>query len=441
MPSLPHLLARLVGQPILCTPDYFEVVLSVLADRIGIEPMVSAETFSTYHRPAKRGYFDKATGIAVMPIIGGLAHRSENVAPASGMAGYTAIQNALGEYADAPSVRGVLLDVDSPGGEVSGLAELGAFIADLAKRKPVYAIANGLMASAAYWMSSGATRIYAAPQATVGSIGVVTAHIDRSKELEKRGQKVTLIHAGKHKVSGNPYEALPDDVRADVQARVDALYGDFVATVAKHRGIDEATVRGTEAGVFSPEKAHDLGLIDGIGTFGEVLRALGSSINRPVYSGYSSLGDNMSERLLYGEQDLAQARAEGVSEGKAAAASAQADAVNKAVADTTAALTASFTDAVASLFAGNPRADLFVEAIKTDGASVALAAKVAARVEAPKAEAAAPVSATRADVDAIVASQTANLSAEGGTVDAREARLAAIRSAGSAIGKSRGYRA
>ncbi|MFX8577776.1 S49 family peptidase, partial [Acinetobacter baumannii] len=93
-------------------------------------------------------------------------------------AAYTGIQNDIVQYMNTASVRGILLDVDSPGGEVAGLAELAEFIAEAAKEKPIYAVANSLMASAAYWMSSGATRIYAAPNSAVGSIGVVTAHVD-----------------------------------------------------------------------------------------------------------------------------------------------------------------------------------------------------------------------------------------------------------------------
>lgn len=442
MTALPLLMARLLNQPLLCDPSYVEVALSAISDRLNIEPLVdAAEMSAPYRRPAKEGYIDRATGIAILPIIGSMAHRSDNVSPMSGLVGYTAIHNTLTDYLHAPNIRGVLLDVDSPGGEVAGMSELADLIAEFGQDKPIYAIANSMMCSAAYWLCSGATRIYAAPNAMVGSIGVVTAHVDRSKELEKRGQKVTLIHAGKHKVEGNPYEALPDDVRAGVQARVDHLYSQFVATVAERRGLEEKAVRNTEAGVFSPETASEIGLIDGVATFGEALRALQSRVSGPSFSsGVSATKESqtMAERLTYGENDISRAREEGRAEANAAASTKADQVIAKAKAD----LNEEMATAIATLFPDNPRAGAFVDALK-DGASVVLATKVAARIAVvdPKAEADTPRTRTDADLDRIMQANAPGIAAEGdGTqMSAREKRLAEIASVAKGHNLARGY--
>jgi signal peptide peptidase SppA len=268
-----HLHARLIGIPIAVEPVYFEAALSVLSDRLDIAPIVNADAAQRYTRPARSGYVDKVTGIAVLPIVGSLAHRVGGIEAASGVVGYTALQAALTALLDNPNVRGILLDIDSPGGEVAGLIELCEWIRAAKAEKPIWALANATMASAAYWLASAATRIIAAPASRVGSIGVVTAHVDRSKEMQKRGQAVTFIHAGAHKVDGHAFAPLPDPVRDAIQSSVDELYSQFVTAVATNRGIEEKSIRATEAKMFGPQAAIEAGLIDAVGTFGEAMLA------------------------------------------------------------------------------------------------------------------------------------------------------------------------
>jgi capsid assembly protease len=454
MPYMQHIMTRLIHQPLLAMPEYAEAVMTVLAERVGVEPIMSQDQLATFKRPARDPYVDREAGIAVLPLVGGLVHRSEYLNPSSGMTGYTAIQNTLKDFRDTRAVKGILIDVDSPGGEVSGLHELGEFIADMGKDKPVFAIANGLMASAAYWLASGASRIYAAPQAAVGSIGVLTMHIDKSKELERKGQKVTLIHAGRNKVAGNPYEALPDEVRAGVQARVDELYSQFVATVAERRGLEAKVIRKTEAGVFSPEKALEIGLIDGIATFGDAVRALQARVNTPAYvQGFQAKdsatsqgsstqeGNTMAERLLYGEDDLAKARKEGESSAAASTKTAVAD----AVASASKAIMNEMASAIASLFPDNARAATFVDALN-DGASVSLAQKVASRVDtAPAVAAADPTNKPNeaAAVERVFASVAPNVQADNAQnkLTDREARFAELKAVGKGFSNARGYAA
>jgi ClpP class serine protease len=169
--------------------------------------------------------------------------------------------------------------------------------------------------SAAYWLASSADRMYAAPNSRVGSIGVYVQHVDMSKAVEKRGMVVSFIYAGDHKIDGNPFGPLPDDVRASIQSSVDKLYGDFVSAVASNRKLDEEVVRDTQARVYGPEEAYELGLVDGVGGLGSVLPAFTEHLNRP-FVGYTSHGDSMTKELIYDQGALDRARAEGVATAK-----------------------------------------------------------------------------------------------------------------------------
>ena len=173
-------------------------------------------------------------------------------------------------------IGSIVLDVDSPGGAVYGVPELADQIRSYRGVKSIYAVANGDMASAAYWIGSQAAKVFAAPSSRVGSIGVWAAHIDASKMFDDIGMKVTLISAGKYKVEGNPFEALGDEAREAKQGEVNAYYDMFAEGVGKARNKRPATVKGGmgEGRMLTAERALDEGLIDGIATLPELLGAI-----------------------------------------------------------------------------------------------------------------------------------------------------------------------
>lgn len=143
--------------------------------------------------------------------------------------GYEYIMAAYQRGMDDPNVKGLAFVIDSPGGEVEGNFDLVDFMSGDAKVKPVQAFAVAAY-SAAYSIASAADKITVTRTGGVGSIGVVTSHVDMSKALDDWGYKITFIFAGKHKVDGNPYEPLPDDVKARIQTTVDKL-GQYVRQV------------------------------------------------------------------------------------------------------------------------------------------------------------------------------------------------------------------
>lgn len=219
-------------------------------------------------------------GIGLITIQGVIGHR-----PGGGYSANTysaEVADWLRKMAANPSIGAIVLDIDSPGGTVAGLAEAADTINDVKAIKPVYAVANPEAASAAYHLGSQATRFFATPSGEVGSIGVWAAHVDLSGALTAAGIKVSLISAGKYKVEGNPFEPLGEVAREEIQRSVDMHYEAFLKSVALGRSTTPATVRDTfgQGRMVEAPRAKDLGMIDAIHTLGEVLGGIVKS-NRP----------------------------------------------------------------------------------------------------------------------------------------------------------------
>ena len=252
-----------------------EVLRDLLAG-LSAESIVEAARDADLQAVSRPG--PKSGGVARVPIIGRIDHRDSFWSMFVGGGGATVerlTQTLRGLGAD-PSISTVLLEVDSPGGAVSGIPELAAEVRSLAAKKHVVAVANSLCASAAYWIASQADEIVATPEAQVGSIGVFTWHDDYSQAMEQAGIKTTYISAGKFKTEANPDEPLTDEARAHLQTLVDSAYGLFVGEVAKGRGVTPAQVRSDygQGRVLTAQAAKEAGLIDRIATADETLRRL-----------------------------------------------------------------------------------------------------------------------------------------------------------------------
>lgn len=187
--------------------------------------------------------------------------------------GYEYIAAAVQRGVTDPTIKSILLDVNSPGGMVRGCSECGLAIADAAKSKPVLAYAADMMASAAYWLGSQATSIHVSNTGEVGSIGVITGHFDESEWLKSWGVKYTPIFAGERKADGSPYLPLTDEAKAGIQKRINHIYAEFISAVAAGRKIDGNDVRNTQAAMFPAREAVRNGLADVISTRAQVIKA------------------------------------------------------------------------------------------------------------------------------------------------------------------------
>lgn len=254
-----------------------------------VEPAFAQEMMAALDRAASVGYgdaksrpYDVQGPIAIIGVNGVLIDKCDWAS--SWATGYDYIRRALGEAFEDPSVQGIVLDVDSYGGLVSGCFDLCDWIFEAKQQaqKPIAAILSECAYSAAYAIASCADQIAVPRTGGVGSIGVVTMHVDYSGWLAQEGMKVTLIKAGAHKTDGNPYEPLPDDVKAEITAELEAVRTLFAETVSRNRTsagvkLDVAAVLATEArtydGLEGTKQAVSIGLADAVASPDEAFAA------------------------------------------------------------------------------------------------------------------------------------------------------------------------
>lgn len=246
--------------------------------------------------------------------------------------GYIYIEQAVIRGLGDKNVKGIALVIDSPGGEVAGCFNLVDKIYNWRGEKPIRAFAAESAYSAAYAVASAADSITVSKTGGVGSIGVVTSHVDVSAMMEKIGYKITFIFAGKHKVDGNPYEALNPEVKERIQARIDELYSIFVSTVARNRDMDEKAVRKTEALTFTASEATSNGLADAIGDLSDSIAAFAVELDPDTGDDQMALNKDGETATVDVEKEKATAhdagKAEGIAEGTKLGATAERTRIN-----------------------------------------------------------------------------------------------------------------
>ena len=268
---LPHLAARLYGTPLLLARAKLDVILSVLGERVNWPESELAASL-----PQARARIDAPAGVAVIPVVGSLVRRTMGLEPASGFTSYAEIAGMVDAAISDPSVEGILLDIDSPGGEAGGVFELGERIRAGDAVKPIWAVASDAAYSAAYAIGCAASRLVVTRTGGVGSIGVIAMHVDQTARDAQQGYRYTPITAGEQKNDFSPHEKLGPDAHARLQAEVDRLYGLFVTHVAAMRRLDAEAVRATEAGIYFGEEALSAGLVDAVGSLDSVIAEFGS---------------------------------------------------------------------------------------------------------------------------------------------------------------------
>lgn len=217
---------------------------------------------------------------AVLPIYGTLLPRASQMDEDSGLVSVNSLRATFRALVADPEVAAILLDLDTPGGSVGFIQEFGAEIRAARAKKPIGAVANPNSASAGYWLMTQATPglQYVSPSGQIGSVGVITAHEDISRELEQKGVAVSLITSSKapFKAEGNPYEPLGSAARAEAQSRVDSYHADFRRAVAAGRGVSVDVVDEQFGGgrVFRAADAVARQMADHVGTFEDALTAV-----------------------------------------------------------------------------------------------------------------------------------------------------------------------
>ncbi len=292
MSNYQHLLTKAFNTPLAVDASYARTFFSALANRIGgIDKLVDvngqtldasamqieASSYSN-NRPTSRSY-QEVNGIAVIPISGSLVHKLGALHPYSGMTGYDGILRKLNEAMHDDDIRGVMLDIDSPGGMVSGCFDLADIIARYRNAKPIWSLGYDMHCSAAQMIASSCSRRLITQTGTAGSVGVIMAHTNIEKLLDKQGVEITLITAGKHKADGNPYEKLPKAVQDKWENQLETLRQSFAAKAAGFMGKDVSDILATEAEMYEGQAAIDIGFADELVNGADAISVMSEHLN------------------------------------------------------------------------------------------------------------------------------------------------------------------
>lgn len=282
--SCPSILAAVANAAWCIQPDKMGAILSFLLARdsgvVYTAEEVAARTGGDGGDPAE--YFVQ-DGVAVIPIHGVISQRMPMMSEVSGGGGASTEQISMQFDAALTDkkVKSIVLDIDSPGGTSGGVMELSSQIYNARGQKPIIAVANGQMASAAYWIGSAADKIVATPSAwSIGSVGVYTLHSDYSRMMENQGIENTFIKAGKYKTQGNDLEPLSDEAKTDIQRMVDAVYSDFIGDLTRNRGKVASRNAFGDGRTFTAKEALSERMVDEIATVGAIVGQLTTSAGR-----------------------------------------------------------------------------------------------------------------------------------------------------------------
>lgn len=263
------LLSKFSVSPWAIHPGMFDIFTQVFNNKllgavIKPEIKIDREIDSEYHVIGRT---------AIIPMHGVILQKSMGMEGISGIVTTLNLEASLKSVVTDYQIDRIILDIDSPGGTVDGTKEVADLIYKIRQEKEVIAYANGLMASAAYWIGSAADEIIAGETSHVGSIGVYLMHVDQSKYNEELGIKVTYVKAGKYKTAGNPHEPLEGEMKDELQKGVDYIYEIFTRSVALHRGVSHEKVLTDMADgrIFIGEEARKIGLVDEIGNFDDLI--------------------------------------------------------------------------------------------------------------------------------------------------------------------------
>lgn len=279
---LPHVAELVYNNPLMITAEKLEVIMNVLGDRInysaGDDIEIDERLVKSAREPKKAPATSKNVNIAVVPIIGSLIHRASWIETYSGLRSYEGIIRDTEAAINDPQVDAVVLDINSPGGVVTGVFDSVAKIKELREKKPIYAFVNESAYSAGYLWASHATMIMAPRSGGVGSIGVRMTHADYSVANEKAGVKYTSLAIGDRKMDFDPNSPLTETAIKEEMDKLQVLYDMFVDAVATSRNIKREDIVKTQAGTYMAEEALKLGLIDKVMSFDEAIEFIVSDL-------------------------------------------------------------------------------------------------------------------------------------------------------------------
>lgn len=276
MKNYDNILSNIYNTPWLITPEGLEDIIAIVERKIRGEEISfeKLEELREKNEARNRLQLPESPGIAVLPIHGSIFPKANLLTEFSGG---TSIEKLMGDFdmlMGEPNVKGILLDIDSPGGKATMTKEMADVIYEARQsgEKPIWAIANALSASGSYYLGSQAEKLFMTPSGTVGSIGVVSVHTDETKADAEAGVKHTVLRVGENKYLGSPMEPLDDKTKQIAIEDMTEIYNDFVADVARGRGVSvEDVVENYGKGrTYKSRSALEKGMVDGVKTMSAV---------------------------------------------------------------------------------------------------------------------------------------------------------------------------
>ncbi|MDE7169655.1 MAG: signal peptide peptidase SppA [Mucispirillum sp.] len=193
--------------------------------------------------------------------------------------------DALRELKENNLVKGVVIRVNSPGGAVTPSMEIYDYI--LKMGKPVYAAMGSVAASGGYLISLGADSIYAEPSTITGSIGVIMNLVNTQELMEKIGIQSVVIKSGVYKDSGSPARPMTEGDREVLNAVLMDMYHQFTDIVASRRGLTkEDTLKLADGRIYTGKMAHEVKLINKLGSWRDAADDMKSKLNLPNINYY-----------------------------------------------------------------------------------------------------------------------------------------------------------
>jgi signal peptide peptidase SppA len=297
-----HILLAVASEPWAMQPEKLLAMLDLLRLQASGQKLDAQEIEARITKARDNEVAKMQGNVALLPLRGVIANRMNLMSDISG--GTSSEKFALNFSAALADdqIKAIVIDVDSPGGAVSGSDELSQLIYDARGGKPIVAHVNATAASAAFWIASAADEVVVTPSGSVGSVGVFSAHDDVSKMMDELGVKTTLISAknSPFKIEGNPYEPLGTEARDYMQSRVDEAHGNFVKALARNRNVAQSHVNENfgQGRMVTAADAIARGMADKVGTLDETLKRFGASLYPPPAKARKAFAGARERRAL-----------------------------------------------------------------------------------------------------------------------------------------------
>lgn len=283
------ILSAILSTPWLITAEGLELVRAV-AERERDTPAIIEALQRHDGQPMDNSRNGTRTheGVAVIAVTGPILRRASGLSAISGARSLETLNKDFNVALNDPSITGIVLEIDSPGGQVTGINEFAQMIHEARDRKPICAYVEGAGCSAAYWIASAASEIIADQTSVIGSIGVVAGFRDeRGRDAKEGVQNIEIVSS---QSPNKRLDVATEEGRAQIQTMCDALADVFITTVARNRNVSTTQVINDfgNGGVLVGQHAVDAGLADRLGSLDDAIASVQSkaTAKKQTFGGY-----------------------------------------------------------------------------------------------------------------------------------------------------------